>query len=105
METKLEAGSEVWAVERDESGVACDVSGYMFLAEIAGFVITSAYIDDLEHIEETMAYHAQETAENYDTDLAVFPAEDCWSTKEAAQAALNSENKEDYINDGNENQD
>jgi len=33
----------------------------------------------------------QETAENYDTDLAVFPAADCWPTREAAHAALAAE--------------
>lgn len=99
METKLDTGAEVWAVERDKSGVACEVSGYMFLAEVAGFVIASSYINGMEHIEGILAYHAQETAENYDTDLAVFPAEDCWPTQEAAHAALNSENKEDLQNE------
>ena len=99
METKLDTGAEVWAVERDESGVACEVSGYMFLAEVAGFVIASSYINGMEHIEGILAYHAHETAENNDTDLAVFPAEDCWPTQEAAHAALNSENKEDLQNE------
>ena len=99
METKLDTGAEVWAVERDESGVACEVSGYMFLAEVAGFVIASSYINGTKHIEGILAYHAQETVENYDTDLAVFPAKDCWPTREAAHAALNSENKEDLQNE------
>lgn len=91
METKIEAGSEVWAVERDEVGLACEVSGYMFLAEVAGFVITTPYISGTKHIESIMAYHAQMTAENYDTDLAVLPAKDCWPTREAALTALEEE--------------
>lgn len=91
METKIEAGSVVWAVERDEEGIACEVSGYMFIAEVADFVIASGYINGMTHIEGILAYHAQETAENYDTDLVVFPAVDCWPTKEAALAAFEEE--------------
>ena len=91
METKIEAGSEVWAVERDEEDLACEVSGYMFLAEVAGFVIATPYISGMKHIKSIMAYHAQMTAENYGTDLAVLPAEDCWPTREAALAALEEE--------------
>ena len=94
MEEKLNAGAEDWVVERDEDGNACEVSGYMFLAEVAGFVIASSFINDLERLESTLAYHAQETAENYDTDLAVFPAVDCWPTQEAAHAALAEEKGE-----------
>ena len=88
METKLNAGSEVWVVERDENGVACEVSGYMFLAEVAGFVIVSDYINGMERIEETLADHAEQTAEKCSTDLSVFPAGDCRPTREAAYAAL-----------------
>lgn len=94
MEEKLNAGAEIWVVERDEDGVACEVSGYMFLAEVADFVIASGYINGMTRIEGILAYHAQETAENYDTDLAVFPAVDCWPTKEAAYAALAEEKGE-----------
>ncbi len=96
MEEKLTAGAEVWVVERDEEGIACEVSGYMFLAEVADFVIASGYINGMTHIEGILAYHAQETAENYDTDLAVFPAVDCWPTKEAAHAALDDEKGENH---------
>ena len=96
MEEKLTAGAEVWVVERDEEGIACEVSGYMFLAEVADFVIASGYINGMTHIEGILAYYAQETAENYDTDLAVFPAVDCWPTKEAAHAALDDEKGENH---------
>ena len=96
MEEKLTACAEVWVVEREEEGIACEVSGYMFLAEVADFVIASGYINGMTHIEGILAYHAQETAENYDTDLAVFPAVDCWPTKEAAHAALDDEKGENH---------
>ena len=94
MEEKLNVGAEVWVVERDEDGIACEVSGYMFLTEVADFVIASGYINGMTRIEGILAYHAQETAENYDTDLVVFPAVDCWPTKEAAYAALAEEKGE-----------
>ena len=45
----------------------------------------------MTRIEGILTYHAQETAENYDTDLVVFPAVDCWPTREAAHAALAEE--------------
>ena len=90
-----EAGDEVWIVERDEDGRACDVSGYMFIAKSDFAVIVSTYIGSRDDIESTLAYHIEETAENYDTDLAVFPAEDCYTTKEAAMTVLREEKGED----------
>lgn len=85
---KVDAGTEVWILERDACGEPCGVSGYMFLAEVGNFVILTAYINDLECLEETMAYHAEGTAENRDTALAVFPVGDCFTTREDAYTAL-----------------
>lgn len=90
-EQKTIPGTEVWVVNRDEYGEACDVSGYMFLAEVSGFVILTDYINDMESLGDAMAYHAEETSENYDTNLAVFPADDCYLTREEAKAALEKE--------------
>lgn len=87
----FQAGAEVWVVERDEEGNACNVSGYMFLAEVGGRVIVTPYIDDMDDLDGIMEYHVEETAENYDTYLSVFPVEDCWPTQEVAHAALNEE--------------
>ena len=81
-------GAEVWVVERDEYGCAVDVSGYMFLAKAGDAVILTAYINDLKNVQDTLGYHMQETAENYDTDLAVFPAGDCYTTREEAEKAM-----------------
>ena len=44
MEEKLTAGAEVWVVERDEEGIACEVSGYMFLAEVAAVQVDESYM-------------------------------------------------------------
>lgn len=88
-------GEEVWVVGRDEGGYACEFSGYVFLAEVADAVILTPYINDLEDLEDLMDYHICETRDNYDTDLAVFPAFDCYHTKGAAEAALKAEKGEE----------
>ena len=68
MEEKLNAGAEVWVVERDEESIACEVSGYMFLAEVADFVITKALQkndpdfkqSDLKKLEDVWETRARE---------------------------------------------
>lgn len=93
--TKIVPGNEMWVVERDECGKPTDVSGYMFLATSGDYAILSAWINDLKSAEDTLAYHAQETADNFDTDLAVFPLEDCYATQDEAHAALDGEAQDD----------
>ena len=85
---KASPGGQVWIIERDDCGDPYEISGYMFLASTGNAVIVTAYINSLEDLEETLGYHIQETAENYETDLAVFPEEDCYLTREEADAAL-----------------
>lgn len=87
-------GVEVWVVDRDEDGIACEVSGYVFLAEVADAVILTPYINDLEDLEDLLDYHIGETRDNYDTNLAVYPAFDCYHTLEGAEAALKAEKGE-----------
>lgn len=87
MSLGIKPGAEVWVLERDEDGAPCDISGYMFLAQSGESVIVSPYINGMKRFDDILAYHEQETAENYDTALAVFPAEDCFTTREAAFAA------------------
>lgn len=84
-------GQSVYVVERDECGNACETTGYMFLAKSADAVILSSYINDMETLEETLQYHIEQTAEDYDTHLAVFPASDCYQTLAQANAALAEE--------------
>lgn len=93
----LKPGMPVYIVERDEDGNVCDTTGYMFLAQACDYVIVTAWINDLETAEETLEYHAQETAANYDTDLSVFPLRDCYISKEEAQLALNAERDDDDV--------
>jgi hypothetical protein len=88
-ERNFEAGQEIWVVER-EFGEAFEVSGVMFLATSVGCVIATAFIDDYD-LEETITYHINETSDNIDTDLKVYPIEDCYYTKEEAEKALQEE--------------
>lgn len=90
MKSKIVAGTPVWVVGYDEDGVPLDVTGYVFIAEVCGFAVMTPYINDMENIEELLAYHARETASDYETNLAVYPAKDCFTTQEEAQAALDA---------------
>ncbi len=86
--SRFNHGDCVWAIERDEYGEALDVAGSMFLAEVLGFIIASAYINGMTEAEKTLSYHMQETVEGYDTTLMVFPSEDVYQTKAEAETAL-----------------
>ncbi len=77
----FKVGDEVWVVEED------DVTCYMFLAKSKGCIIATSWINDYD-VDETLEYHITETQDNLDTDLAVFPDECCFATKEQAEKAL-----------------
>lgn len=85
-------GDDVYVIERDENDKAVDYSGYMCIAVSENAVVLSSYINDLEDIADTLEYHIKETAENFDTHLAVFPLGDCYSTAEEAKKAMDDEN-------------
>lgn len=87
-------GLEVWAVERDEDGTAVGVAGLVFLAEVAGAVIATPYIYELDDVESILEYHIQETAVNGGTDLMVFPEADCYCSREEAKQAFRKEQEE-----------
>ena len=95
MRQKFNPGECVFVVERDEDGNACEMSGYMFLAEVADAAIVTSYINDLDSLEDTIAYHIEQTVEDYDTHLAVFPMTDCYFVQEEAEAALKAETGEE----------
>ena len=86
MDIKFEPGASVWVVERDEAGEPRVVSGYMFLAQSREFAIVSPYINSIEDIDGTLAYHARDTVECHESGLAVFPMADCYATLEDANA-------------------
>ena len=85
------AGSTVWAIERDESGNALNVCGFLLLACVAGAVIATPKIYGRDTVEEIMEYHAEQYAEWEECDLAVFPERVCYEEKAAASAAMAAE--------------
>lgn len=85
----LKAGTKVWVIERDCDGDPCDVAGYMFIASACGVAIVSPYINDAETIEETLAIHLAHTADEYYSFFSAFLLDDCYLTKEAAEAYMN----------------
>ena len=88
-----ECGDHIWVIDR-EGGAAVGVSCVMFLARSPGFVVATAFINDLD-VEETIQYHIRETQDNIDTDLLVYPEGDCFLTKEVASDRAMQEMKEE----------
>lgn len=86
IEKNFEIGQEVWVVER-EDGEVVDVSCVLFLAKSKGCIIASAWINDYD-FDEIIDYHIEETADNFDTDLKLYPIDDCFNTREEAEQAL-----------------
>ena len=89
-------GDEVWVIEREpDDGNPVDVCGYMFLAQSNDYAICCAEVMHIgDDVDKTLDYHAQETRENYDTNLAVFPIYDCYTCKENADTAMSEELEE-----------
>ena len=90
-EKHFEPGQAVWIVERDEDGDAYDVSGYVFLAEVADHAILSPYVNGQGDLEYLLNYHRRETNADYDADLPVVLLSDCFASKTAAHHALDEE--------------
>jgi len=95
MQQKFKPGEPLWVVERDEDGNACDVSGFLYMAEVAGAVIVTPKVYGCDSLTEILGYHIGQTAQDYDTDLAVFPADDCYLSKFDAKEALANETEDD----------
>lgn len=89
-DSRFTPGMPVWVIERDADGAAQGVSGYIFIAHVECVVILSSYVNDFDFYD-ILAYHVQCTVEEYDTDLCVFPDEDCFISKDACNAAFNAE--------------
>lgn len=86
----VEVGDEIWVIDR-EDGEAVDISCVMFLAKSKGCIIATSWINDYD-LEETLEFHINETQNNIDTDLKVYPDEDCFLTKDEAEQALKERN-------------
>ena len=83
---KFTAGDHIWVIDR-EDGEAVGVSGVQYMANCKNCVIATAFINDYD-FDETLEYHISETQERFDAELAVYPEEDCFLTREEAEKAL-----------------
>ena len=94
-EKHFEPGQEVWIVERNEDGEACEVGGYVFLAKVAGYAILSPYVNGDGDLKYLLDYHRRDTCADYDADLPVVFLKDCYPSQEAAHHSLDEEVGED----------
>lgn len=87
---KFTPGQTVWVVEREVGGPG-EVGGYVYLATVGHAVILTPFMNDLEELTDLLDYHIERTSADYETNLAVFPACDCYPNKLAARCALKTE--------------
>ena len=87
-----EAGDVVWVLARDENGVPFDVVQQMYLATVRNAVITVTYLAN-HSVDDVTACLIESTRFNMDTDIEVFPLQDCFFSEEDAKKALDSELK------------
>ena len=78
-------GDKVFVLERDECGAASDIGGFMFLAQNEHVVIVTPFINEMRKLKETLDYLVEQTAEDYNCELCVFPINDCFLSVEAAK--------------------
>lgn len=90
---KFHPGDDTWVVERDDAEFAVEVTGFMFLAESAGYAIVTSFINDYESIEDTMDYLYRDSVDRCGCDLYVFPIDDCYHEREEAMRVLDEENE------------
>lgn len=89
------SGQEIWIVERDDDGVAYEVSGVVFITKVVGqqniYAIVSPYIGDSSDIDCIM-----EDSMNDDltADFMVILFEDCFETQEEAHDKLELEEED-----------
>ena len=81
----FKTGDNVWVIEI-EDGRPADISCVMVMAQTEKIVIASTFVNNLD-VDETIDYHIEETRNNLDTDLMVYPIEFCFSSKEEAEDA------------------
>lgn len=83
----LAAGETVWVVERDEDLTPTDVTGFLFLAEVKGYVLAASFPYGYELVEDQLEYFAEKTRELFNEELMVYPVADCFASRDDAEAA------------------
>ena len=87
-----EAGDVIWAVLRDENNIPFDVVQQMYLATVRNAVMTVTYLAN-HSVDDVTACLIESTQCEMDTDIEVFPLQDCFFSEEDAKKALDSELK------------
>ena len=88
-------GREVWIVERDEDGEPECITGYVFLAQVKDYVIVAGFLNGSGDVDEILEDQAEQTLIEYNGDLPVFPACDCYLDKEFALKAMKERENDD----------
>jgi len=95
-------GSKIYIIQKYKYKRSTIVSDQMLLAIAREFVITSKFIDRFEELKDAINHHIEETdslradalvywAKNYNTELCIYPINDCYLTREEAELALERE--------------
>lgn len=85
---KMNPGDNIWVVERDENGEPVDYSGHVFICEVNGYCIVSAFINGNGDIDYVLGYQADCTASDFTSELSVYPTCDCYPDRESAESAM-----------------
>lgn len=84
---EMKPGDDVYHVDRDEYGYPVEASGTVYLAEIAGYVVSVASPVGCDSIDEIMEHLADMTREDFHDDIYVHPICDCYETYSEAERA------------------
>lgn len=88
-------GEEIWVIERDDYGDALGFSCCVFVAKSENYVIASSHIYQCEGAKEILKCLNEQTAIEYNCEMLVYPADDCYLDKQSAEAALEKMKEDD----------
>lgn len=84
----IRPGDTVWVVERDWDDVPFDVSGYVLVAVVSGYVIASPTINDNSNIDYILESGSIDTKHESSMPFSIFDKHDCFKNREDAEEAL-----------------
>lgn len=84
---EMKPGDIVYHIDRDEYSYPVEASGTVYLAEIAGYIVSIAEPVGYDCIEEIMEHLADITREDFREDIYVHPICECYETYSEAEKA------------------
>ena len=94
---KFIPGQAVCIIQRDDIGDPCEIVGVQYLAYCAGSVIVAPYVGDIDDLCEALTYHMEESRNDMQSCLLVYPAGDCYGDEDDAREAFRSETGVEYV--------